>query len=83
LAYTRLIEWKKQNIKDAFIANNLDFDVDEEWQKAVPNPDDDPTIQEHLTIWKLAFGITFLCLKIEAIKEEYFELIGSKTTWAG
>ena len=71
--FDRLLNWKKENARQSLIDNNLLEAVDFEqlWKEKLPNPEKDKTFQEHLRIWKLAYGLTLLCLKIEVVKDEW------------
>lgn len=70
--FDRLLNWKKENARQALIDNNLaEFDFEQLWNERLPDPEKDETFQEHLRIWKLAYGLTLLCLKIEVIKDEW------------
>jgi len=83
LALNQLISWKKEQIKTGLIEKQLDADFDYEklWNERFPNPEENEIFQEQLTIWKLAFGLTFLCLKLEVITEEYLSEIEIDGTW--
>lgn len=70
--FDRLLNWKKENARKALSDNNLEeFDFEQLWHEGLPNPEKDETFQDHLRIWKLAYGLTLLCLKIEVIKDEW------------
>src|ERR1700740_2379718 len=72
LALKHMIVMKKEVIRKAFAEKNLqEIDHEKLWNERFPNPEENESLQEKLTIWKLAYGLTFLCLKIEAIAEEY------------
>lgn len=82
LAYDRLIQWKKENLKKSLEENELtEYDHEKLWNEHMPNPDEDQTIQEHLTVWKLAHGLTFLCLKIDVLIDEYLLLDNEGSIW--
>lgn len=74
-ALENLIKFKLHNLKQNFEDKNLhlDFDYLQLWNERVPDPEKDPEIVEQLTIWKLSYGLVFLCLKIEAIINEVKE----------
>jgi len=82
-AFNHLISWKKEYLKNGLIEKELDkdYNYEELWNERFPNPEENETIQEHLTVWKLAFGLTFLCLKLEVITEEYSSKIEINGTW--
>ncbi len=69
IALENLIKFKLQNLKHSFEEKNLhlDFDYEKLWNERVPDPEKDPAIIEQLSVWKLSYGLVFLCLKIEAI----------------
>jgi len=73
LAYKHLIRHKKETLRNGLEEKGLADKVDYEqlWSERIPDPENNKTIQEHLTIWKLAYGLVFLCLKIELITNEY------------
>jgi hypothetical protein len=82
LAFKNVIAFKKDIIKEGLENDGLnDYDVDKFWNEYVPNPEENKSIQDQLTIWKLAYGMTFLCMKIEVIKAEYSCKIASMDTW--
>lgn len=74
-ALDSLIRFKKNYLKKSFDANPdlKNFDHEQLWNESVPDPEKNEKIQEHLTIWKLAYGLTFLSLIIEVITDEYNE----------
>lgn len=70
--FEHLLKWKKENVKRALVENNLDdYDFETLWNERLPDPEKDETFQEHLRVWKLAYGLTLLCLKIEVIQDEW------------
>ena len=73
LSFDHLIAWKKDIIKKGLADKNLldKFNVEDLWNKHIPDPETNESIQEQLTIWKLAYGLTLLCLKLEVITDEY------------
>lgn len=78
LAFKNLLKWKKENVRQVLIKNNFtEFDLEELFKRSLANPDKDEVFQEHLRIWKLFYGLTFLSLKIEVIQEEWEEKINS------
>ena len=82
LAYENLIKFKKNKLKKGLKNSNLsDYDYDKLWTEHVPNPDENETIQNHLIVWKLSYGLTFLCLKIEAISDDYSFMQGKDKIW--
>ncbi|MDR3704717.1 MAG: hypothetical protein P4L28_02270 [Paludibacteraceae bacterium] len=82
LAYDHLIKWKIETIKDGFKGKNMDkIDVNELWTKYYDDLEHKKIIQEQLTIWKLAYGLTFLCLKIEVLIDEFDFLDESNEIW--
>jgi hypothetical protein len=72
-SFDHLIKWKKDIFKNNLIKENLSEKVDYEkvWNEHIPDPGKNESIQEQLVIWKLAYGLTLLCLKIEIIREEH------------
>ncbi|MGZ3864343.1 MAG: hypothetical protein ACXVPN_03930 [Bacteroidia bacterium] len=72
-AYDALIKFKKNRLRQNLAADKdlKDFDHEKLWDEHVPDPENDETVQEHLTIWKLAYGLTFLSLMIEVITDEF------------
>jgi len=82
LAYNNLIKWKLHIIKENFEKSDLkDFDHEKIWNEKYPNPEEDEAIAEQLIIWKLAYGLTFLCLKIMSVTDEYAMLRSNADTW--
>jgi len=73
LAFKNLIQFKKDNLRKAFIEKGFadQFDYETMWHEKVPDPESNETIQEHLTVWKFSYGLVFLCLKINAIASDY------------
>lgn len=70
--FDHLLKWKKENARQALIDNNLtEYDFESLWNESLPEPEKDETFQEHLRVWKLAYGLTLLCLKIEVIQDEW------------
>ena len=55
--------------------------IEKVWNERVGNPETNQAIIEQLTIWKLAYGLTFLCLKIEVIEDEYKSMNLINNTW--
>jgi hypothetical protein len=83
VAYDGLLRWKHHIIKQNFEASELkDHDWLKTWNERYPEPLKDESIAEQFIIWKLAYGLTFLCLKIEVIADEYDFLHSSKQTWS-
>ncbi len=79
VTFENLLKWKKNNAQQALIDNNF-LEVDFEviiWSEILPDPDKDETFQEHFRIWKLAYGLTLLCLKIEVIKDDWTSKFGT------
>ena len=70
-----LREWKRLSAKQMFIESELDqsIDFDKIWNEQTQNLENEEIFQEQLRVWKLFYGLTILCLKIEAIKEELIE----------
>ena len=83
IAYKNLIAFKKDRLKESFETDEdlKHWDHEKLWNEHVPNPDDDPIIQEHLTVWKLAYGLTYLCTKIEVVRDEYEDMKEFNGTW--
>ncbi|MGN6437519.1 MAG: hypothetical protein ACTHMM_13345 [Agriterribacter sp.] len=72
LTFKHLLNWKTENARQALIKNNLaDYDFETLWNETLPDPEKNETFQEHLRVWKLAYGLTLLCLKIEVIRDEW------------
>lgn len=70
--FEHLLKWKKENAKQALIENNLDnYDFETLWNERLPDPEKNEIFQQHLRVWKLAYGLTLLCLKIEVIQDEW------------
>ena len=70
--FDHLLRWKKDNARQALIDNNLaDYDFEAIWNEKLPEPEKDETFQEHLRVWKLAYGLTLLCLRIEVTQDEW------------
>jgi hypothetical protein len=69
-----LLDWKKLSAKESLNYNRIDpkqIGFERLWSDRLPNPEVDETFQEQLRVWKLAYGLTLLCLKIEVIKEAW------------
>jgi DNA-binding MltR family transcriptional regulator len=69
-----LFNWKKSRAKESLIDNNIDpeqIGFERLWSDRLPDPEVDETFQEHLRVWKLAYGLTLLCLKIEVIMDSW------------
>jgi hypothetical protein len=82
LAFSFLIKYKKENLRTGIENSDLEgLDYEKLWDERVPNPEDNPIIMEHLTIWKFAIGLVFLCLKIEAIIEDYSSISATDKIW--
>ena len=82
LAHENLIKWEKININDILVEKNLlDYKVETLWSEIILNPEINDSIGEQLIIWELAFGLTFLCLKIQVVIDEYTFDYGSMLTW--
>lgn len=75
LAYTSLVNFKKENVKKVIEKHNLsnEYDYEEEFNKRQHESDNDQLFQEQLTVWKFSYGLVFLCLKIEALTIDYKE----------
>lgn len=72
LSFNNLIKWKKMILETKVIEEGLEGVVYEElWNEIYSDPKNSNALQEQMTIWKLAYGLTFLCLKLEVIKDEY------------
>lgn len=73
-SFTLLSNWKKGVAKQSLIDQNFDLEeigFEQLWKETLVDPDTNDTFQEHLRVWKLAFGLTLLCLKLEVIKDEW------------
>jgi hypothetical protein len=82
MAFDFLIRHKKYNLKTSLENSELkDVDYEELWNERVPNPEDNLTIMEHLTTWKFAIGLVFICLKIEAIINDYSSISKTEKIW--
>ena len=82
VANDNLLKFKKENLRKALEESKLDdYDSEKLWEEHVPIPEKNKFFLEHLTIWKLAHGLTFLCLKIEAIIDDYSFVNPSGETW--
>lgn len=80
LAYGHLVKWKLHQIKSALEKENLhEFNHEELWKERVPDPDKDEVFQEQLTIWKLSYGLTFLCIKIGLLSKYYSAIKHNQT----
>ncbi|MEX8548005.1 MAG: hypothetical protein V5804_10435 [Mucilaginibacter sp.] len=83
LSFDNLMKWKKIILKQAFENSKLkNYDYEKLWHQHVPNPESNSSIQKQLVVWKLAYGLTFICLKIEAIIDDYKFVIEKNKTWA-
>lgn len=72
ISFNNLLNWKRNKAKNILLENNImDIDFEKLWKERLPNPELDETFQEHLITWKLAHGLTLLCLKIEVIHDEW------------
>lgn len=75
LSYNNLISFKLSRIKTGFENSQFkDYDYQQTWQERFPDPKIDPVIQEEHRVWQLSYALTFLCLKIEVIADEYESL---------
>jgi hypothetical protein len=83
MAFDFLIKHKKENLKTSIENSEFSKDLDYEklWNEKVPNPENVPIIMEHLTIWKFAIGLVFICLKIEAIIDDYSSISETDKIW--
>jgi hypothetical protein len=81
LAFDNLIKWEKQRLKEGLKEKFSHIDYEELWNSSIPDPTQNPDIQGHLTIWKLAYGLTLLCLKIQVIIDDYSLDYKSIFTW--
>ena len=82
LAYDNLIKWKRMSIKKNFEENNLtDLDEKKFFEERYPNPLENEDILKQLLIWELAYGLTFLCMKIKILTQEYSLIQMSNGIW--
>lgn len=82
LSYDNLMQWKLHIIKEGLVEMNLaHYDAKQLIEDSLQKPSSKEAFEEQLTKWELAHGLTFLCLKIEAISDEYFRLIKPDNTW--
>jgi len=83
LAYENLIKSKLMQIKEAFEKSDFkDVDYQKIWEEEYPNPKENESIQQQLRVWELSYAMTFLCLKIEAVADDYKALQSNRLTWA-
>jgi hypothetical protein len=68
LSWINLIKWKKKIVARGLAEQG---DVEELWEKHIPEPEKDERLLEQLEIWKLAHGLCMLCLKMDVIADEY------------
>lgn len=82
LAFNFLIRFKKENLRTGLENSDLEgLDYEELWNERVPHPEKNPIIMEHLTVWKFAIGLVFVCLKIEAIIDDYSSISQTDKIW--
>lgn len=82
LAFNSLLKWKKEFLRGEFEKKGMsDLDHEALWDEQVPNPEESESIQNQLTIWKLSYGLTFLCLKIMVLIDDYTASLQSGMTW--
>lgn len=84
LALENLLKYKKivieNNLKEENLLNDND-DIDDMINESLKESEMRESFNKQLGIWKLAFGITLLCLKIEAIIDDYEFINLSNKTW--
>ncbi|WP_158288306.1 DUF4145 domain-containing protein [Mucilaginibacter psychrotolerans] len=82
VAYDNLIAWKHHLIKGSFEKSKFtDYDWRTIWDENYPEPLENETIASQFIIWKLAYGLTFLCLKIEVVTDEIANFCSTAGTW--
>ncbi|NDP28723.1 MAG: DUF4145 domain-containing protein [Flavobacterium sp.] len=80
LALDNLIKWKRSKIKKILDQKNISRkDYKELWKKNTVNLQNNPDVQKQLVMWKLSYGLTFLCLKFMSINDEYAKLDKAET----
>lgn len=83
LARNNLIKWKRSTIKKILDKQKLDRKTYREiWKEKTSELAKHPSIQKQLVIWKLSYGLVFVCLKISVLNDEFSKLDKSKT-WLG
>ncbi len=82
LSFDNLMKWKKITLKQAFENSKLEnYDYEKLWLEQMSDPENNSSIQKQLIIWKLAYGLTFICLKIEAIIDDFKFIKETSKTW--
>lgn len=83
IAYYRLIEWKKTQIRKVLEDSGCEYLFNEEWKKRFEDQDplQNDSIIEQLRMWKLGIGFSLVILKIEELCDKHEELIGLHKTW--
>lgn len=71
LATDNLSYWNKENARKMLVDNNLaHVDFEKIWNDRIDKSEYKILFDDSLRTWKLAYGLTFLCLKIEAVRDE-------------
>jgi hypothetical protein len=83
MAYGKLIQWKKIQIRKVLEDNGHGDVFDEEWKKRFEDQDplQDDAILEQLRMWKLGFGLSLMILKIEELCDKHEDHIRQHDTW--
>lgn len=79
LAWNNLIKFKRSKVKEVLDNRNLDRKTYLKfWKEKTAEIPTNPHVIEQYIMWKLSYGLTFMCLKIIAIDDEYKQLDKSK-----